>query len=143
MPLCLMITTWTFFSWIPWIAPIIGFMLFGFECYIILAAIFNYVVNNYGHYPASALDGVVFVRNIASVVLCRWTALMSDQPFMQVSAIFPLFSNDMFKGMGNQWTLFLLTMALFLMASIPFYLFYRGKAVRDKSLYHATHCNDD
>nr|ODN93166.1 hypothetical protein L203_00435 [Cryptococcus depauperatus CBS 7841] len=110
MPLCLMIAARTFFSWIPWIAPIIGFMLFGYECYIILAAIFNYVVNNYGHYSASALGGVVFVRNIASVALCRWTALMSDQPFMQVSAIFPLFSNDMFKDDRSQTDQLLLSL---------------------------------
>lgn len=34
--------------------------------YIILAAILNYVVDGYGHYSASALGGVVFIRNIVS-----------------------------------------------------------------------------
>lgn len=37
-----------------------------FNSYIILAAILNYVVDGYGHYSASALGGVVFVRNIVS-----------------------------------------------------------------------------
>jgi hypothetical protein len=35
--------------------------------YVIIAAILNYVVDGYGHYSASALGGVVFVRNLVSL----------------------------------------------------------------------------
>ena len=34
---------------------------------MIITAILNYVVDGYGQYSASALGGVVFVRNIVSV----------------------------------------------------------------------------
>ncbi|KAL0252953.1 hypothetical protein I308_102347 [Cryptococcus tetragattii IND107] len=124
MPLGLMIAAWTSYPNLPWIAPIIGFTMFGFGFYIILAAILNYVVDGYGHYSASALGGVVFIRNI-------------------IGAIFPLFSAQMFKGMGNQWALFLLSMVSFLMIPIPVYLYYRGKVVRDRSPYCAKHYNDE
>ncbi|WVQ85702.1 hypothetical protein IAT38_007868 [Cryptococcus sp. DSM 104549] len=120
MPLGLMIAAWTSYPTLPWIAPLIGFTLFGFGFYVILAAILNYVVDGYGHYSASALGGVVFVRNI-------------------VGAVFPLFSSQMFKGMGNQWALFLLSMVSFLMVPVPFYLYYRGAVVRQRSPYCATH----
>lgn len=39
--------------------------------YVILAAILNYVVDGYGHYSASALGGVVFVRNIVSPLVAE------------------------------------------------------------------------
>ncbi|WWD20497.1 hypothetical protein CI109_104973 [Kwoniella shandongensis] len=120
MPIGLMIAAWTSYPNLPWIAPLIGFTLFGFGFYVILAAILNYVVDGYGHYSASALGGVVFVRNI-------------------VGAIFPLFASQMFKGMGNQWALFLLAMLSFFLVPIPFYLFRKGKDVRRKSPYCATH----
>ncbi|KAK8850314.1 hypothetical protein IAR55_004231 [Kwoniella newhampshirensis] len=119
MPIGLMIAAWTSYSFIPWIAPLIGFTF-----YVILAAILNYVVDGYGHYSASALGGVVFVRNI-------------------VGAIFPLFARQMFVGMGNQWALFLLAMLSFFLIPIPFYLFYRGKHVRERSPYCATHFGQD
>ncbi|WRT63889.1 uncharacterized protein IL334_000815 [Kwoniella shivajii] len=119
-PIGLMIASWTSYNYLPWIAPIIGFTLFGFGFYIILAAILNYVVDGYGHYSASALGGVVFVRNI-------------------VGAIFPLFAEQMFVGMGNQWALFLLSMVSIGLVPIPFYLYKKGKSVRERSPYCATH----
>ncbi|WVQ93715.1 hypothetical protein IAU59_000792 [Kwoniella sp. CBS 9459] len=124
MPIGLMIAAWTSYAYIPWIAPIIGLTLFGFGFYVILAAILNYVVDGYGHYSASALGGVVFVRNI-------------------VGAIFPLFARQMFEGMGNQWALFLLSMLSIGLVPIPFYLYYKGKTVREKSPYCATHCGKE
>ncbi|ORY22829.1 putative polyamine transporter [Naematelia encephala] len=124
MPIGLMIAAWTSYPHLPWIAPLIGFTLFGFGFYIILAAILNYVVDGYGHYSASALGGVVFVRNI-------------------VGAVFPLFARQMFVGMGNQWALFFLSMLSFFLIPIPFYLYYHGKVVRDRSPYCATHFGKD
>ncbi|OCF73534.1 polyamine transporter [Kwoniella mangroviensis CBS 8886] len=123
-PIGLMIAAWTSYSYLPWIAPLIGFTLFGFGFYVILAAILNYVVDGYGRYSASALGGVVFVRNI-------------------VGAIFPLFARQMFVGMGNQWALFLLAMLSIGMVPIPFYLYKKGKTVRQKSPYCATHFGEE
>ncbi|GFZ44363.1 hypothetical protein JCM24511_02085 [Saitozyma sp. JCM 24511] len=120
MPAGLMVAAWTSYPSLPWIPPLIGFAMFGFGFYVILAAILNYVVDGYGHYSASALGGVVFVRNI-------------------VGAIFPLFSMQIFVGLGNQWALFLLAVVSLLLIPIPSYLYYRGKIVRERSPYCATH----
>ncbi|KAK4687539.1 hypothetical protein P7C73_g2587, partial [Tremellales sp. Uapishka_1] len=124
MPLGLMIAAWTSYPTLPWIAPIIGFTLFGFGFYGIIAAILNYVVDGYGHYSASALGGVVFVRNI-------------------IGAAFPLFAEQMFVGLGNQYALFLISMVSFLLVPIPFYLYYKGKTVRAKSPYCAMHFGEE
>jgi hypothetical protein len=85
LPLGLFIAAWTSFPRLPWIAPLIGAAVFGFGFYQILYSILNYVVDGYGHYSASALAGVVLVRNLfgagfplfahvhfASVPVCRW-----------------------------------------------------------------------
>lgn len=45
----------------------------------------------------------------------------------------------MFKGVGNQWALFILSMVSFLMVPIPLYFYWRGKTVRQRSPYCATH----
>jgi hypothetical protein len=50
----------------------------------------THIVDGYGHYSASALGGVVFVRNIVSSPSPH--ARMGDcaDPVMQIGAIFPL-----------------------------------------------------
>lgn len=52
-------------------------------------------------------------------------------------------ARQMFVGLGNQWALFLVAMVAFLMVPIPFYLHKRGKSVRAKSPYCATHFGKD
>jgi hypothetical protein len=47
-----------------WISPIIASALFGLGIYIIILGILNYVVDSYQTYSASALAGVIFVRNL-------------------------------------------------------------------------------
>jgi hypothetical protein len=64
LPVGLFIAAWTSYPRLPWIAPLIGAAIFGFGFYQILYSILNYVVDGYGHYSASALAGVVLVRNL-------------------------------------------------------------------------------
>ncbi|KAI5448908.1 hypothetical protein NCC49_006024 [Naganishia albida] len=120
LPLGLFIAAWTSYGHIPFIAPLIGFACFGFGFYHIIGAILNGIVDSYGHYAASALGGVVFVRNI-------------------VGAAFPLFASQMFKKLGNQWALCLLAFLSCFLLPIPFLLYYKGKTIRAKSPYCATH----
>jgi len=124
IPIGLFIAAWTSFDFVVWVAPLVGFACFGFGFYVIIAAILNYVVDGYGHYSASALGGVVFVRNI-------------------VGAIFPLFASQMFHGLGNQWSLTLLAFLSLFLVPIPFFLYYRGKVARAKSPYCAAHYGRD
>lgn len=81
----------------------------------------------------------MFVRNIVGAVFplctCRFAP---SRPALTCSV-----ARQMFIGMGNQWALFLLSMVSFLMVPIPFYLYKRGKQVRQRSPYCATHFGKD
>ncbi|KAF7983746.1 hypothetical protein HWV62_19719 [Athelia sp. TMB] len=124
LPIGLFIAAWTSYPTIPWIAPIIGFTLFGIGFYIIIMAILNYVVDGYGHYSASSLAGVVMVRNIAG-------------------AVFPLFAKQMYVALGNQWATCLLAFLSLLLVPIPFWLFFKGKSVRYASPYCREHFEEN
>jgi hypothetical protein len=50
--------------------------------YTIITAILGYVVDSYGHYSASALAGVVLVRNLFGAIF----PLFSDQMYQKVRA---------------------------------------------------------
>jgi len=124
MPIGLMIAAWTSYNYIVFIAPLIGFTLFGIGFFIVISAILNYVVDSYGHYAASSLAGVVCVRNIAR-------------------AGAPLFARQMFERLSNHWALFLVAMLSLFMIPVPFWLYYRGEAIRYKSPYCREHFDDD
>lgn len=75
---------WTSYSSVPWIVPIIASSLFGAGQYIVVLGILNYVVDSYQTYSASALAGVILVRNT-------------------VGAGFPLFGKQMYTTLGYEW----------------------------------------
>jgi len=124
MPIGLFIAAWTSFPEVSWIAPIIGFTLFGIGFYTIITAILNYVVDGYGHYSASSLAGVVMIRNIAG-------------------AGFPLFARQMYIKLGNQWATCLLAFFSLLLIPIAFWFFFQGKAVRYRSPYCREHFDEE
>lgn len=64
IPIALFWFAWTSYSDIPWIVPIIASGLFGLGIYIVILGILNYIVDSYQTYSASALAGVIFVRNV-------------------------------------------------------------------------------
>lgn len=49
-----------------------------------------------------------------------------------VGAIFPLFSDQMYVKLGNEWATTLLAFLSLLLVPIPFFLFYKGRVVRYK-----------
>ncbi|KZP30509.1 MFS general substrate transporter [Athelia psychrophila] len=124
LPIGLFIAAWTSYPTLPWIAPCIGFTIFGIGFYVIIMAILNYVVDGYGHYSASSLAGVVMVRNIAG-------------------AAFPLFARQMYVALGNQWATCLLAFLALLLVPIPFWLFFKGKSVRYNSPYCREHFEEE
>jgi hypothetical protein len=99
LPAGLFIAAWTSYPRLPWIAPLIGAAVFGFGFFQIIYSILNYVVDGYGHYAASALAGVVLVRNL-------------------FGAGFPLFARQMYVTLGNQWATCLLALLSLLLVSV-------------------------
>lgn len=83
LPAGLLIAAFTTDISLPFMAPLVGFTLFGIGFYMIITAILNYVVDGYGHYSASSLAGVVMVRNIVGAIfpLCTSPTLVHLEQF--------------------------------------------------------------
>ncbi|CCF60116.1 hypothetical protein KAFR_0J00480 [Kazachstania africana CBS 2517] len=115
-PIGLMIFSWTCYSNVHWIGPIIGSAVFSFGLLYVFVGIFNYTVDAYKKYAASGLACNTFVRCI-------------------MAGVFPLFGLQMYEGMGINWASFLLTMITVLMIPVPFIFTKYGASLRAKSPY--------
>ena len=124
IPISLFWFAWTSYSSIHWIVPIIASGLFGAGIYIIILSILNYVVDSYQTYSASALAGVILVRNV-------------------VGAGFPLFATQMYEKLGLEWASSLLGFIAILLVPIPFVFFYWGEGIRLRSPWAREHFDQD
>ncbi|KAJ5621126.1 hypothetical protein N7510_005110 [Penicillium lagena] len=120
IPISLFWFGWTSYRSVHWIVPIIASSLFGAGIYIVILSILNYVVDSYQTYSASALAGVILVRNI-------------------VGAGFPLFATQMYEKLDYEWASSLLGFISILLVPIPFIFFYKGKAIRLRSPWAREH----
>lgn len=115
-PIGLMIFAWTCYSNVHWIGPIIGSAIFGIGVLYVFIGIFNYTVDAYRRYAASALASNTFVR-------------------CMMGGIFPLFGLQMYEGMGVNWGSFLIAMVTLAMVPVPFLFNRYGAYLRSKSPY--------
>jgi hypothetical protein len=120
IPISLFWFGWTSYRSLHWIVPIIASSFFGAGIYIVILSILNYVVDSYQTYSASALAGVIFVRNV-------------------VGAGFPLFASQMYQTLGYEWASSLLGFLAILLVPIPFVFFYMGRAIRLRSPWAREH----
>lgn len=114
LPVSLFWFAWTSFPTMHWVLPIIASTFFGAGIYIVILAVLNYVVDSYQSYAASALAGVILIRNL-------------------VGAGFPLFGVQMYEYLGLEWASSLLAFLSLPMCAIPFLFFYKGEYLRLKS----------
>ncbi|KAH7059042.1 major facilitator superfamily domain-containing protein [Macrophomina phaseolina] len=124
LPISLFWFAWTSYSTVHWIVPIIASAFFGAGIYIIILAILNYVVDSYQTYSASALAGVILVRNL-------------------VGAGFPLFARQMYEYLGLEWASTLLAFLSIVMCPIPWVFFYKGEEIRKRSPWAREHFAQD
>ncbi|KAL4781126.1 major facilitator superfamily domain-containing protein [Aspergillus varians] len=120
IPVSLFWFGWTSYQSVHWIVPIIASSFFGAGLYIVILGILNYVVDGYQTYSASALAGVILVRNV-------------------VGAGFPLFATQMYERLGYEWASSLLGFIALLLVPIPFVFFYKGEAIRLRSPWAREH----
>ncbi|KAF4158046.1 hypothetical protein CNMCM6936_003680 [Aspergillus lentulus] len=120
IPISLFWFGWTSYRSVHWIVPIIASSFFGAGIYIVILSILNYVVDSYQTYSASALAGVILVRNV-------------------VGAGFPLFASQMYQRLGYEWASSLLGFLAILLVPIPFVFFYMGRAIRLRSPWAREH----
>lgn len=114
LPVSLFWFAWTSSPRVHWIVPILASTFFGAGIYIINLAVLNYVVDSYQSYAASALAGVILIRNL-------------------VGAGFPLFGVQMYERLGFEWAGSVLAFLSLPMCAIPFLFFYKGEYLRLKS----------
>ena len=76
----------------------------------------NYIIDAYLMFAASAIAGNTFMRSVAG-------------------AAFPLFTRQMFAGMGIQWAGTLLGCIALVLSPIPFIFYLYGKKLRAKSKF--------
>ncbi|KAF7590619.1 hypothetical protein BBP40_002614 [Aspergillus hancockii] len=106
---------WTgFTNSVHWIVPTLSGLFIGAGILSILIQLFNYLIDTYLMYVASAL---------AANTICR----------SLVTASFPLFSRQMFACMGIQWAGTLLSCVAAILLSIPVLFCMYGKHFRKKS----------
>lgn len=117
LPTALLIFAWTARSSIHWIVPIV-FQSLGMLASVVIYSSANlFMLDSYGPlYGASAAG---------AAMLTRYT----------LSAAFPLFALQMYRGLGVGWATTLLALCTAAMAPIPWLFWRYGKTLRDKGKY--------
>ena len=120
LPACLFVFAWTVRPTIHWIVPILFQGLTIFASIMIYATVNLFMIDAYGPlYGASAAG---------AAMLSRYT----------LSAVFPLFSLQMYRTLGVGWATSLLGFCTLAMAPIP-WLFWRcGESLRRKTKYETS-----
>lgn len=101
---------------VHWMGPICGLAILLVGVVTIFQAISLYFADCYGTYASSALAAQSLLRNICGFA-------------------FPLFTNQMFEGMGYLWASILAALVCAVLALVPFWLVIWGKKLRDSSKY--------
>lgn len=122
-PISLFWFAWSSYKSVHWIVPIIASALWGWSFYTLILMTYNYTEDSYKVFSASALAGLGLVRNVAG-------------------AGFPLFGQQMFSYLGNQWAASLLAFLAILLVPIPFILERHGRALRLRSPWAKQHMDD-
>ncbi|KAJ5670469.1 uncharacterized protein N7477_005832 [Penicillium maclennaniae] len=108
---------WTGFSGtVHWIVPTLSGLFTGFGLLIIFIQLFNYLIDTYLMFAASAIAANTFCRSM-------------------VAASFPLFSRQMFENMGIQWASTLLGCVAACLVPIPIAFYFYGRRLRMKSKF--------
>ncbi|KZP25669.1 MFS general substrate transporter [Athelia psychrophila] len=101
---------------VPWAVPAVGTILIGMSVSLIFISLLSYLIDTYLMFASSAFAANTIIRSA-------------------VAAAFPLFTVQMFQGMGVGWACTLLGLVGLLLTPAPF-LFYRyGARIRGRSTF--------
>lgn len=114
LPIGLFWFGWTSYSRIHWISPIVALGVAQVGIFSIYLAVFNYLADVYHRYASSALAGQSFCRNM-------------------LAAVFPLFTNTMFRKLGYPAASSLLGGVAALLTVVPWALVFYGERIRRRS----------
>lgn len=114
LPIGLFWFGWTTYSSIHWIVPCLGIGCAMMGIFSIYLAVFNYLADVYHRYASSALACQSFCRNI-------------------LAAVFPLFSQIMFRRLGFPGASSLLGGLAAILTIVPWVLVFKGEQIRLRS----------
>jgi hypothetical protein len=114
VPVSLFIFGWTSFPWCHWIGPCFSGIPFGFGMVLVYYAANNYIIDCFPRYVTSALAAKTLVRSGSG-------------------AAFPLFINQMYHRLNNQWASTLLAFISLAIVPIPFAFYKWGPGIRARS----------
>jgi len=101
---------------IPWYVPAISTVFIGMSFTLVFISFMTYIVDSYLMYSASALAANTIARSA-------------------VGAAFPLFTDQMFHGMGVQWASTLIGCVALVLAPLPFLFYKYGARIRARSKF--------
>jgi len=118
LPIGLFWFAWTNYPTFPWAASVCAAIPFGFGMVLIFLSIMNYLIDAYTIFAASVLAGNGILRSL-------------------FGAAFPLFTMQMYSGLGVHWATTIPAFLALACLPAPFLLYKYGAAIRKKCKYAA------
>lgn len=117
LPISLFWFAWTARASVHWIVPILATVPFGMGNMMVFCSVVTYLIDTYGSLggaSAAAANGIL-----------RYT----------FGAVFPLFTIQMYRGMGVAWATSLLGFVTVALCVLPFVFYKYGSKIRARSAY--------
>ncbi|KAF1364755.1 benomyl/methotrexate resistance protein [Lizonia empirigonia] len=118
LPIGLFWFAWTNSPNLPWAASVCAAIPFGFGMVLIFLSIMNYLIDSYTIFAASVLAGNSTIRSV-------------------FGAAFPLFTQQMYDGMGIHWASSVPAFLAVACIPLPFLFYKYGATIRQKCKYAA------
>ncbi|KAG5827504.1 hypothetical protein H9Q74_002386 [Fusarium xylarioides] len=103
---------------VPWPVSMIGLVMIGFSANDFSYVLFGYATDSYGEYAASAVSAISLTRTLTA-------------------AVFPLFTHQMYTGLGSNVATSILAAVASLFAFTPFLFLRYGSRLRHRSKFAA------
>jgi multidrug resistance protein len=118
LPIGLFWFAWTNGPDVHWAVSVVGTIPFGFGMVLIFLSIMNYLIDSYTIFAASVLAGNGIIRSV-------------------FGAAFPLFTSQMYSGIGIHWASSVPGFLAVACLPLPFLFYKYGKPIREKCKYAA------
>ena len=116
IPISMFWMGWTDYSWISYWSPLGASVLFGYGILCVFISSYQYIIDSYESYSASALASVTLIRYVAAGGM--------------VEVAIPFYRN-----LGVHWTLTILGALSALLVPVPYLFYHFGTKIRRRSKY--------
>lgn len=114
LPIGLFIYSFTQYTFVHWIGPIIGLFCIAFGIFFIFESCYSYIADCYGASASSGIAGTGLMRNT-------------------LGATSPLYASYFFNDVGSQYAGLILSLIAVFLTFIPYILFKWGPTIRGRS----------